>query len=85
MLQIKYYEELERLRKWVASCIAMNVAYVVALVSILCRLYRVSKSFLDNIDYEQYALMQRITTMDDKDYYCHAPNPRVVVEVSFYK
>ncbi|KAL6326017.1 hypothetical protein AAG906_038509 [Vitis piasezkii] len=64
-----YNEEWQRLRRWVATCVAMYAAYAAILVSIYHRSNYLERSISNEGDYEQHALMERLTLMDNE--YCY--------------
>ncbi|CAL5407355.1 unnamed protein product [Camellia sinensis] len=66
--QIHDQEEWEKYRKWAATCVAMYASYVVSLVSILHCRDHIRKSISEQGDYERYALIKRLTTLEDADY-----------------
>ncbi|CAL5322908.1 unnamed protein product [Camellia sinensis] len=60
-------EEWEKYRKWAATCVAMYASYAVSLVSILHCRDHIRKSISEQGDYERYALIKRLTTLEDAD------------------
>ncbi|XP_028094622.1 uncharacterized protein LOC114294681 isoform X2 [Camellia sinensis] len=65
--QINDQEEWEKYRKWAATCVAMYASYAVSLVSILHCRDHIRKSISEQGDYERYALIKRLTTLEDAD------------------
>ena len=63
-------EEWQRLRRWAATCVAMYVAYVAILVLVYYRSNYLERSICNEGDYEQHALMERLTLIDNED--CHS-------------
>ncbi|KAL7163918.1 hypothetical protein ACSBR2_039934 [Camellia fascicularis] len=65
--QIHDQEEWEKYRKWATTCVAIYASYVVSLVSILHCRDHIRKSISEQGDYERYALIKRLTTLEDAD------------------
>ncbi|CAL5405637.1 unnamed protein product [Camellia sinensis] len=65
--QIHDQEEWEEYRKWAATCVAMYASYAVSLVLILHCRDHIRKSISEQGDYERYALIKRLTTLEDAD------------------
>ncbi|RVW75767.1 putative nuclease HARBI1 [Vitis vinifera] len=64
-----YNEEWQRLGRWAATCVAMYAAYAAILVSVYhCSNY-LERSISNEGDYERHALMERLTLMDNEDFY----------------
>ncbi|KAL7181628.1 hypothetical protein ACSBR1_040511 [Camellia fascicularis] len=65
--QIHDQEEWEKYRKWATTCVAIYASYAVSLVSILHCRDHIRKSISEQGDYERYALIKRLTTLEDAD------------------
>ena len=63
-------EEWQRLRRWAATCVAMCVAYAAILILGYHHSNYLERSISNERDYEQHALMERLTLMDNED--CHS-------------